>query len=156
MRYFKSVKGYKMTEIHIFDTYRSKDFDVFFQQEAELDEIVRLVGMDALSYKDRMTMETAQIVREDYLHQTAFHEVDTFSSMTKQYKLLRLIKKFYDLGNEAVENYADLDDILNCPAKEKIGRAKYLEEANLSEFDTIEAELTAQLKALSGGGEDLV
>ena len=126
------------------------------QQEAELDEIVRLVGMDALSYKDRMTMETAKIVREDYLHQNAFHEVDTFSSMTKQYKLLRLIKKFYDLGNEAVENYADLDDILNCPAKEKIGRAKYLEEANLSEFDTIEAELTAQLKALSGGGEDLV
>ena len=124
------------------------------QEEANLDEIVRLVGMDALSYKDRMTMETAKMIREDYLHQNAFHETDTYTSMTKQYKMLKLIKKFYDLGNEAVANYAELDDILNCPAKERIGRAKYLEESNLAEFDDIDNQLTTELKALLVGGSD--
>ncbi len=123
------------------------------QEEANLDEIVRLVGVDALSYKERMTMETAKMVREDYLHQNAFHETDTYTSLTKQYRMLRLIKMFHDLGNEAVEGYANLDDILNCPAKERIGRAKYIEEANLGAFDEIEGELQAQLKALSVGGE---
>ncbi len=123
------------------------------QEEANLDEIVRLVGMDALSYRDRMTMETAKMVREDYLHQNAFHDVDTFTSMAKQYRMLRLIKLFYDLGNEAVAAYADLDDILNCPAKERIGRAKYIVEDEIATFDDIEAELTAQLKALAEGGE---
>ena len=125
------------------------------QQEAELDEIVRLVGMDALSYKDRMTMETAKMIREDYLHQNAFHEVDTFTSMKKQYRMLRLIKTFYDLGNQAVDNYADFDDIINCPAKERIGRSKYLEESKLSEFDVIEEELSRQLRALSGGEDNV-
>ena len=124
------------------------------QEEANLDEIVRLVGMDALSYKDRMTMETAKMVREDYLHQNAFHEIDTFTSLQKQYRMLHLIKKFYDLGNEAVENYADLDEILNCPAKERIGRAKYLPESEINVFDEIESELSAQLKALCVGGDD--
>ncbi|MBR2616855.1 MAG: V-type ATP synthase subunit A, partial [Clostridia bacterium] len=123
------------------------------QEEANLDEIVRLVGVDALSYKERMTMESAKMVREDYLHQNAFHETDTYTSLTKQNRMLRLIKMFYDLGNEAVEGYANLDDILNCPAKERIGRAKYIEEANLATFDEIEGELQAQLKALSVGGE---
>ncbi len=124
------------------------------QEEANLDEIVRLVGMDALSYKDRMTMETAKMVREDYLHQNAFHETDTYTSMAKQYRMLKLIKKFYDLGNEAVANYAELDDILNCHAKERIGRAKYLEESNLDQFDEIEAELSSELKALLVGDSD--
>jgi len=123
------------------------------QEEARLDEIVRLVGMDALSYRDRMTMETAKMVREDYLHQNAFHEVDTFTSMTKQYRMLRLIKLFHDLGNEAVASYADFDDILNCPAKEKVGRAKYIVEDEIAQFDDIEEELTRELKALAQGGE---
>ena len=123
------------------------------QEEASLDEIVRLVGMDALSYKDRMTMETAKMIREDYLHQNAFHETDTYTSLEKQYRMLRLIKKFYDLGNEAVASYAELDDILGCPAKERIGRSKYLEEDGLAAFDEIEAQLTRELKALCVGGD---
>ncbi|MBQ7643018.1 MAG: V-type ATP synthase subunit A, partial [Clostridia bacterium] len=126
------------------------------QEEANLDEIVRLVGMDALSYKDRMTMETAKMIREDYLHQNAFHETDTYTSLNKQYRMLRLIKKFYDLGNEAVANYADLDAILNCPAKERIGRAKYLEESAIGQFDDIEAQLNSEMKALSQGVESYV
>ena len=124
------------------------------QEEANLDEIVRLVGVDALSYKDRMTLETAKMVREDYLHQNAFHEVDTYTSLDKQYRMLKLIKKFHDLGIEAVNNYAELDDILAIPAKEKIGRAKYIEESAIGMFDEISNELETEMRALISGGRN--
>lgn len=124
------------------------------QEEAELDEIVRLVGMDALSSKDRLTMETAKIVREDYLHQNAFHEVDTFTSMRKQFLMLKLIYEFNRLAGEAIASYADLNEILNCSCKEKIGRAKYIEEENLSAFDEIFKTMATELKALAEGGND--
>ena len=123
------------------------------QEEASLDEIVRLVGMDALSSRDRMTMETAKMVREDYLHQNAFHETDTYTSLAKQHKMLSLIKKFYDLGNEAVASYADIEDVISCPAKEQIGRSKYIKEGELDKFDEIDKALTKQLKALAMKGE---
>ena len=121
------------------------------QDEANLDEIVRLVGVDALSYRDRMTLETAKMVREDYLHQNAFHETDTYTSLAKQYKMLALIKKFHDLGVAAVDNYADLDEILALPAKERIGRAKYIEERELDVFDEISDELEREMTALTSG-----
>ncbi len=124
------------------------------QEEANLDEIVRLVGVDALSYKDRMTLETAKMVREDYLHQNAFHEVDTYTSLDRQYRMLKLIKKFHDLGIEAVDNYAELDDILAIPAKEKIGRAKYIEESAIGTFDEISNELETEMRALISGGRN--
>lgn len=123
------------------------------QEEASLDEIVRLVGMDALSSRDRLTMETAKMVREDYLHQNAFHETDTYTSLEKQHRMLRLIKMFYDVGNEAVEAYANIDDIVACPAKEQIGRAKYISEEEICKFDEIEQNLVRQLKALAMKGE---
>ena len=123
------------------------------QEEAELDEIVRLVGMDSLSYKDRMTMETAKVIREDYLHQNAFHEVDTYTSLQKQYKMLKLIYEFYRLGNIAVDNYAELDDILACEGKEKIGRAKYVEEKDLELLDRALREMTAELKKIAEAGD---
>ncbi len=125
------------------------------QEEARLDEIVRLVGMDALSYKDRMTMETAKMIREDYLHQNAFHEVDTYSSLEKQCKMLRLIKTFYDCGQRAVAAYAELNDILACPAKEKIGRAKYIEEKDIAALDEIRAELEREIGALEKEGDNV-
>ena len=118
------------------------------QEEASLDEIVRLVGMDALSYKDRVTMETAKIIREDYLHQNAFHETDTYTSLLKQYKMLKLIRAYYDGANAAIDGYADLNDVLSIPAKEKIGRAKYVEESNLSELDEALSLIGKQLKGL--------
>jgi V/A-type H+-transporting ATPase subunit A len=124
------------------------------QEEAELDEIVRLVGMDALSSKDRLTMETAKIVREDYLHQNAFHDVDTFTSMQKQFLMLKLIYEFNRLAGEAIANYADLNDILACSCKEKIGRAKYITEENLSDFDEIFKVMNGELKAVAEGGND--
>lgn len=124
------------------------------QEEAELDEIVRLVGMDALSYKDRMTMETAKIIREDYLHQNAFHETDTYTSLTKQYKILKLIYEFYRLGNLAVDNYAELDDILSSECKDKIGRAKYVPESELAKLDDLLREMTAEMKKIAEAGEN--
>ena len=123
------------------------------QEEAELDEIVRLVGVDSLSYKDRMTMETAKIIREDYLHQNAFHETDTYTSLTKQYKILKLIYEFYRLGNIAIDNYAELDDILACEGKEKIGRAKYVEEKDLENLDRALREMSVELKKIAETGE---
>ena len=124
------------------------------QEEAALDEIVRLVGVDALSSKDRLTMETAKIVREDYLHQNAFHEVDTYTSMRKQNLMLQLIYEFHRLAMEAVEHYASLDEILKSTAKEKIGRAKYISEEKIDEFEDILRAMRQELKALAQGGED--
>ena len=141
-----------------YDENVGRDFVVYrqfvmrvLQEEAALDEIVRLVGMDALSAKDRLTMETAKIIREDYLHQNAFHEVDTYTSLKKQFLMLRLIYTFHKLAGEAVAAYADLGEILACPCKEKIGRAKYIPEENLSDFDEIFREMNAELKALAAG-----
>ncbi len=124
------------------------------QEEAALDEIVRLVGMDALSSRDRLVMETAKMIREDYLHQNAFHEVDTYTSLHKQLLMLLLIYEFYTLSEEAVKNYVSLDDILALPFMEKIGRAKYIKEDSLGEFDAIVGEMSSQIKALAQGGED--
>lgn len=124
------------------------------QEEAALDEIVRLVGLDALSRKDRLTMETAKMIREDYLHQNAFHEVDTFTSLKKQLLMLRLIYEFNRLAGEALQTYCDLDEILNCSCKEKIGRAKYIPEENLKEFDDIFELMNRELKAIGEGEKE--
>ena len=99
-------------------------------------------------------METAKIVREDYLHQNAFHEVDTFTSMQKQFLMLKLIYEFNRLAGEAIESYADLNDILNCSCKEMIGRAKYIPEEEISKFDDIFKTMNTELKAITEGGSD--
>ncbi len=126
------------------------------QEEAELEEIVRLVGIDALSSKDRLTMETAKIVREDFLHQNAFHEVDTYASLKKQYLMLKMIYEFNRLAGEAIDAYADFDAILSCESKELIGRAKYIPESELDKFDAILKQMSAELKAIAEGGEENV
>ena len=122
------------------------------QEESELDEIVRLVGMDALSYKDRLTMEAAKSIREDYLHQDAFHEVDTATSLEKQYKMLKLILDCYNLGISALNSDVELDDILNMPVREKIGRSKYIPETEMSKFDEIARELKKSISDLADKG----
>lgn len=115
------------------------------QQEAELEEIVRLVGVDALSPKDQLTMEVARSIREDYLHQNAFHEVDTFTSLQKQLALLRAVLAFEDAGAVLLERGRPVKDVVNLPIRERIAKAKYLPEA---EIQTIEA-LTGEIKALA-------
>ncbi len=123
------------------------------QEEASLDEIVRLVGMDALSPVDRLTMETAKSIREDYLHQNAFHEVDTYASLKKQYKMLKLIVENDKLSREALAKGVELDDILALPIREKIGRAKYIPENEISSFDGLIDELKKEIVGLDGEGE---
>ena len=122
------------------------------QEEAQLEEIVRLVGMDALSPKDRLTMETAKSIREDYLHQNAFHEVETYASLTKQFKLMQLILLNYRLCNEALDKNVDIEDILQLEVKDKIGRAKYISEDELDKFDEITADLKEEMIALTNEG----
>jgi V/A-type H+-transporting ATPase subunit A len=119
------------------------------QEEAELDEIVRLVGIDALSPMDRLTLEAARSIREDYLHQNAFHEVDTYTSLNKQYKMLSLIMDFYYKGGKAIEAGADIKDLFSIPVRERIGRIKYVHEDDIDNvFKELEAQLDAQINAL--------
>ena len=123
------------------------------QEEASLDEIVRLVGMDALSQEDRLTMETAKSIREDYLHQNAFHEVDTFASLKKQHKMLRLILLSDELGRDALARRVDIEDILALPVREEIGRSKYIPENEMQKLDEIENKLKQAMAALISEGE---
>ena len=123
------------------------------QEEASLDEIVRLVGMDALSQEDRLTMETAKSIREDYLHQNAFHEVDTYASLKKQHKMLRLILLADELGRDALSRRVDVEDILALPVREEIGRSKYVPESEMEKLDEIESKLKLSMAALISEGE---
>lgn len=122
------------------------------QEEAQLDEIVRLVGMDALSPENRLTMETAKSIREDYLHQNAFHEVDTFSSLRKQEYMLRLILTFDELAKEALDKNVDIEDILELGVREQIGRAKYIPESEMTKFDETLAQIKSEMRALTDEG----
>lgn len=119
-------------------------------EEAELDEIVRLVGIDALSPSDRLTLEVAKSIREDFLHQNAFHDVDTYTSLTKQYGLLDLILSFDRYGKEAIKDGADIQELFNLPIREKIGRAKYIEEADAeTAYKEIKNQLIRDLSSLT-------
>ncbi len=126
------------------------------QEEAQLDEIVRLVGMDALSPENRLTMETAKSIREDYLHQNAFHEVDTYASLQKQQYMMKLILEFDRLAKEALDKNVDIEDILELPVREQIGRAKYIPESEMSKFDALLTEINNSMLALvdAGNGEE--
>ncbi len=123
------------------------------QEENQLNEIVRLVGMDALGARDRLTMETAKSIREDYLHQNAFHEVDTYSSLDKQYKMMKLILGFYHEAVAALDKGVELNDLLALPVREQIGRSKYIEESNLFRFDEIQRNVKKEINALISKGE---
>ena len=122
------------------------------QEENELQEIVSLVGIDSLSEKDRLTLESARTIREDYLHQNAFHEVDTYTSLDKQSRMLEVILQFNRLGQKALKNGAYLSRVLQAPVRDKIARMKYIPEQELNLIDDISQELKTQMDALKGGG----
>ncbi len=119
------------------------------QDEAELDEIVKLVGMDALSAGDRLKLEAARSIREDYLHQDAFHEIDTYSSSEKEVLLMRLILSFYDKALETLNEGVSIEKIVNMPVREEIGRFKYIHENDIeAEAKRIDDELKSELSKL--------
>ena len=125
------------------------------QEEAELEEIVKLVGMDALSAPDRLTLETARSVREDYLHQNAFPETDTYTSLDKQYYMMSALMEYYVRSQTAVKNGADIEKIVALPSRERIGRLKYVAEDKVkAEYDSIIAQLAEELDRANDGAEN--
>ena len=118
------------------------------QEEADLEEIVRLVGLDALSPENRLIMETAKSIREDFLHQNAFHEIDTYTSFEKMVKMVELIMHFHTLAEDALKSGVQVLDIALLPVRERIARSKFISEGKMEEFDTIKKEITKSMKEL--------
>lgn len=118
------------------------------RREAELQEMVRLVGIDALSPSDRLTMEVARSIKEDFLQQNAFMEEDTFTSLKKQYRMMKLIHLFYEYAKEGLKKGVDLDKIVELPVRVDISRAKLIPEDNLEKFDEIEKKMQEEFDSL--------
>jgi V/A-type H+/Na+-transporting ATPase subunit A len=118
------------------------------KREAELEEIVRLVGIDALAPSDRLLLEAAKMLREDFLHQNAFDPVDTFSSLGKQFQILDTILAYYHHARQALEGGADLDSLLDVPVKERIARARYIPEEKMEEFNGIKRDLEDEIGSI--------
>ena len=148
------------------DVWADKNVDVNFseqrieamrllQTEAELQEIVQLVGVDSLSHSDRLILETARSIREDFLHQNSFHEVDTYTSLHKQYRMMKLILTFYSESGEAIKQGVPIQKISKMDVVERIGRAKYVEEDNVDKsYDEIEADIKKEVQELIKKGAD--
>lgn len=124
-------------------------FTILLHEESELEEIVKLVGMDALSASDRLKLEVARSIREDYLHQIAFHEIDTYTSSHKQFKMMTIILAFYDEAQRALDAGVKIDTLVKMPIRERIGRFKYTKENEVDTvFDTILKDLQLDIQTL--------
>ncbi|HKL99576.1 MAG TPA: V-type ATP synthase subunit A [Mobilitalea sp.] len=122
---------------------------MLLNDEAALDEIVKLVGMDALSAPDRLKLEAARSIREDFLHQDAFHEVDTYTDLAKQFQMMELVLAYYDLTLENLSNGVSIEDLVNLPVRERIGRFKYVVmDKTKKEFDDIMTTLHREISDL--------
>jgi len=133
-----------------------KKIMTILSDEASLDEIVKLVGMDALSPSDRIKMEAARSIREDFLHQLAFHEVDTYSSLKKQCLMMKLVIMYYESSLEALKNGADVEKLAALPVREAIGRFKYIHEGEIdAHFAEICDRLNKEIKEACESKEDL-
>jgi V/A-type H+-transporting ATPase subunit A len=127
------------------------------QEEAELDEIVKMVGKDSLGVDDQLTLEIAKMIREDFLQQNSFNEIDWYSSFDRQYRLLALILKYDTLCRDAVAKGAPLSELTSIDAREKIGRAKSVpDEDYVQVYGDIESDMTAQIEKIiaKAGAED--
>ncbi len=120
------------------------------QREAELEELVRLVGIEALSPEDRLLMEVAKMIREDFLHQNAFHPVDTYTAMEKQYLLIDVILKFYVKAQEALKEGVELTRIIDLPVREEISKLRYVPGLQKEVFYNVLTQMNEQMVAASG------
>ncbi|MBQ7740444.1 MAG: V-type ATP synthase subunit A [Eubacterium sp.] len=147
---------------HWFNENVSKDWTTLrtrmmglLSDEASLDEIVKLVGMDALSAIDRLKMEAARSIREDFLHQLAFHEIDTYTSLKKQHYMMSLVLEYFDMANEALDKGADIERLVAIPVREAIGRFKYVTEDNIdSEYEAINSRLSEEISQIINAKEE--
>ncbi len=123
---------------------------LLLQEESELEEIVQLVGMDALSPPDRLKLEAARSIREDFLHQDAFHDVDTFTPLEKQYTMLNLVLDYYDAAQKALDKGISINDLVNLPVREAIGRIKYVPIEEIpQEYENITRQLASEIDDLA-------
>ena len=144
--YDKNVRDYLEKEIAP-DFYDLKVEAIsILEREAELLEIVRLVGMETLSLSDRLLLETARSIREDFLHQSAFDERDAYTTLKKQYRMLRAILTFHKLALSAIEKGKPLEEILKLPVREDIAKMRYIDEDKLEEFDKLEEKIRDSFK----------
>ena len=144
----KSVEGNDWMELR-------QELMNLLQDESKLDEMVKLVGMDALSAPDRLKMEAARSIREDFLHQDAFHDVDTYTSLDKQHMMMKLVLNFYNLSSDALEKGASIEKLVNMSVREEIGRFKYTAEDALDpEYKKINADLIAEIQQIIAEKED--
>jgi len=121
------------------------------EKESELEEIVRLVGVDSLSGSDRVILLTARMLREDFLHQIAYHEADTYSSIEKQYKMMDTIIYFYEQASSCLKLSADIKDIENMKVREKIARMKYIKKENIGDIDKIKEDIDKEFSSITEG-----
>ena len=124
------------------------------QEEAELEEVVKMVGMDALSPGDRLKLEAARSIREDFLHQNSFHEIDTYTSLKKQYRMMKLVLGFYEQCTEALEQGAPIQGLLSMEVREQIGRYKYTPEEDLDvQYEAVKKKLASEIAGQIGKEE---
>ncbi len=147
--YIDNLKDYFEKTIGKDWTLIQQEAMAILQKEAELKEIARLVGIDALSDSDKLILETAKSIREDFLHQNAFHEIDSYTSSVKQYRILKLIIRFHHERQKALEKGINFDALTSLEVQEEIARAKYIMERELDNFDRIESDMVAQIKSLT-------
>ena len=121
------------------------------QREAELQEVVRLIGIEALSDQERLIMETAKSLREDFLQQNAFDDADAFTSLGKQYRLLKLIMAYHRLAMQELEKGRSVEEVIDLPVQEEIARAKFIPEDELEKFDRLEERVAEQLTGQATG-----
>ena len=123
------------------------------QEEAELEEIVKMVGMDALSPSDRLKMEAARSIREDFLHQNSFHEIDTYTPLQKQFRMMKLVLAFYEQSKKALEGGASIQNLIKMPVREQIGRFKYTKAEDVEkEYQAVLDELAKEVADAAGKG----
>ena len=118
------------------------------EEESELEEIVRLVGVDSLSGNDRLILLTAKMYREDFLHQNAFHEIDTYSSIEKQHKMMSVIDYFYERAKEYLQKGVDIEDIENMKVRDNIARMRYIQQENIEKIDKVKDKIEDEFKSL--------
>ncbi|MFC1683234.1 V-type ATP synthase subunit A [Candidatus Zixiibacteriota bacterium] len=146
--YYEHISDHLKKEVDVnFESMRDEAMKLL-QQEAELEEMVRLVGIESLSQPDRLILKTAKSLREDFLHQNAFHEVDTYSSMKKQFLLLKLILQTHLLSKAALDKGITVEKMAALPANEQIARAKYVSEDNIDSFAETEKNMDKQVQDL--------
>ncbi|MBC3937295.1 MULTISPECIES: V-type ATP synthase subunit A [Anaerotruncus] len=123
---------------------------LLLQEESELQEIVQLVGMDALSAPDRIKLEAARSIREDFLHQNSFHDVDTYTPLPKQFTMMKLVLDYYDAAVGGLSKGIPVDSLVNLPVREQIGRFKYILPDQIGpEYESIQRELASEIAELA-------